>query len=271
MSSEGRRHEALRDFANLLPYCDPFWHSMLRHSARILVKTEETRSCLPRKSMERAVVTLENMVTKQPRVAGETSRVPPLKLLYAGRLIQLKGLHLALRAMALVVNHARAELTIVGKGPEESRLKADVHRFKLDQSVYFAPWMPKSEVLGLYSTHDALLFPSLHDSSGTVVMESIAHGRPVICLDLGGPPVTVDEHCARIVSPRGKNEEQVIQGIADAILEFSRMDSRDWEEMRRAAVRRAQFYTPDRVIGRVYGPLIGQGFAASQVELEVGS
>jgi len=265
MSRNGKRREALRDLANLLPYFDPFWQSMLRHCARIVVKTEETRACLPRKSRERAVVCLENMVTEQPCLAGETGRVPPLKLLYAGRMLPLKGLHLALRAMALVVDRERAELTIVGSGPEETRLKAEARRLTLEHFVHFVPWMPKSEVLGLYSTHDALLFPSLHDSGGTVVMEAIAHGRPVICLDLGGPPVTVDEHCARIVSTRGKTEDQVIQGMADAILEFVRMNSGDWEAMRRAAVRRAQFYAPDKVIARVYGPLIEPGIGGFQV------
>jgi len=242
---------------------------MLRRSARIAVKTEETRVCLPRKSRVRAVVTLENMITGKPCLAGEVGRVPPLKLIYAGRLLPWKGVHLALRAMALVVNRERAELTIVGKGPEEATLRAEVLRLNLKEFVHFAPWMPKSEVLGLYSSHDALLFPSLHDSGGTVVMEAIAHGKPVICLDLGGPPVTVDEHCARIVSTRGRTEEQVILGIAGAILEFSRMNSVEWEEMRRAALRRANFFAPDQVIARVYGPLLRSDITDSQADLHV--
>ena len=125
--------------------------------------------------------------------------------------------------------------------------------------------MSRSEVLALFATHDALLFPSLHDSGGTVVMEAIAHGRPVICLDLGGPAVTVDEHCARIVGTSGKTEEQVTQGLADAISEFARMTPGKWEEMRRAAVRRAQFYTPDQVIARVYGPILAPCLAMSHV------
>jgi glycosyltransferase involved in cell wall biosynthesis len=256
MSREGKRFEALRDLVNLLPYFDPFWRSMLRHCARIVVKTEETRACLPQKSKRRTVVTLENMLLEEPYLAGEIGRVLPLKLLYAGRLLPLKGVHLALQAVALLHDQVPVKLTIVGKGPEEFRLKEEVRRLRLEQSVHFFPWMPKSEVLALHATHDALLFPSLHDSGGTVVMEAIAHGRPVICLDLGGPAVTVDEHCARIVSTRGKSEEQVIQGIANAILELAHMTSGDWEEMRRAAVRRAEFYAPNQVIARVYGPLL---------------
>jgi glycosyltransferase involved in cell wall biosynthesis len=256
MSLRGRCFEALRDLVNLLPHLDPIWNLMLRRSARIVVKTEETRACFPRKSNKRAVVALENMVEEQPYLAGQVGRVPVLKLLYAGRLLRWKGVHLAVRAIALVCGQAAVRLTIVGKGEEELRLKEEVRRLGLEQYVEFVPWIPKSEVLALHETHDAFLFPSLHDSGGTVVMEAIAHGKPVICLDLGGPAVTVDEHCARIVNTRDKTEEQVIQGIADAILNLCNMPSAEWKEMRRAAVRRAQFYSPEQVIARVYGPLL---------------
>lgn len=256
LSAKGKIVEALRLLANVIPYFDPFWRSMLRHSARIAVRTEETRRCLPRNTTERTVLALENMVAEQPFLAGETERIPPLKLLYAGRLLAWKGIHLAIRAVALLDNQVPVELTIAGKGPEEARLKDEVRRLELEESIHFLPWMPRAEVPGLYATHDALLFPSLHDSGGTVVMEATWHGRPVICLDLGGPAVTVDKDCARIVSTNGKTEEQVIRGIADAILELARMPSNEWDEMRRAAIRRAEFYLPDRVIGRVYGSLL---------------
>jgi len=36
---------------------------------------------------------------------------------------------------------------------------------------------------------DALLFPSLHDEAGFVVAEAVAAGLPVVCLDVGGPPL----------------------------------------------------------------------------------
>jgi glycosyltransferase involved in cell wall biosynthesis len=264
MSGKGKRFEALRDFANLFPYFDPFWRSMLRRCSRIVVRTEETRACLPPKSVEQAVVTMENMVSEQPYLAGEIDRVAPLKLLYVGRLLPWKGVHLAVRAMVLVVDQAPVELSIVGKGQEESRLKEEVRRLRLEQSIHFLPWIPKAKVLALHATHDALLFPSLHDSGGTAVMEAIAYGKPVICLDLGGPAATVDEHCARIVRTSGRTEEEVIQGIAVAILELARMPSWKWDQMRQAAVCRARFYAPDQVIARVYGPLLKPHISSAQ-------
>src|ERR1035438_5848043 len=173
--------------------------------------------------MERTVVALENMVPEEPYLAGETERVPPLKLLYAGNLRPLKGVHLAVQAIALLRGQVSIKLTIVGKGPEESKLKEEVCRLGLQGFIHFLRWVPRVEVLALYETHDALLFPSLHDSGGTVVMEAIAHGRPVICLDLGGPATTVDEHCARVVNTKDMSEIQVIREMARAIRELAQM------------------------------------------------
>ena len=199
---------------------------------------------------------LENMVSQEPHLAGESNRGVPFKLLFAGRLIALKGIPLALKAMSLANDRIAASLTIVGKGPEEDRLKKEVRNLGLEECVEFIPWLPQPKMFEMYAAHDAVLFPSLHDSGGTVVMEAIARGRPVICLDLGGPAETVDRHCAKIVNTRGRTEEEVVRGIASAIVELAGMTQGDWEEMRRAAVRRAQYFSPERVIERVYGPLV---------------
>ena len=256
MSRKAWAFEAVRDFINLLPHIDPFWRSMLRRCARIVVKTEETRACLSRGSISRSVITLENMLSGPPHLAGEMDCIPPLKLLFAGRLLQWKGVHLAVRAIASLRDQVPVTLTIVGKGSDETRLKDQVRCLNLEQTITFIPWMPKAEFLCMYAKHDALVFPSLHDSGGTVVMEALAHGKPVIYLDLGGPANTVDEHCARVVNTKGRTEEQVVQEIANAIRDFAQMPAQEWREMRRRAVCRAQFYAPDLVIERVYGPLL---------------
>jgi len=60
-----------------------------------------------------------------------------------------------------------------------------------------------------------LLHPSLHDSGGTVCLEAMAAGRPMVCLDLGGPAVHVDENSGFAIP--AKSPEQVVDGIAEAL------------------------------------------------------
>jgi glycosyltransferase involved in cell wall biosynthesis len=257
MTPRGKLFEALRRVANWLPNLDPAWRLMLRNSDRIAVKTEETLACLPAYCAERAVVEMENMLPISPAIAGSVRRGAPLKLLYAGRLLPWKGVHLAIRALQHLGGRVDVRMTVVGRGPEEEKLKAEIRSLGLEGVVELKAWLPRAEVLGLYATHDALIFPSLHDSSGTVVMEAIAHGRPVICLDLGGPKITVDPTCARIVATAGKSEAQVVESLADAIANLAGLSDEDWAEIRRAAIRRAEYFAPQQVIARIYGPLAG--------------
>ena len=67
-------------------------------------------------------------------------------------------------------------LTIVGNGPEEERLKAAVALRNLTGNVEFISWMPQEKFLRLYDSHDLFLFPSLHDSTGWVVLEALCRG-----------------------------------------------------------------------------------------------
>ncbi len=48
---------------------------------------------------------------------------------------------------------------------------------------------------------DVLLFPSLRDGGGAVVVEAMACGLPVVCLDVGGPGFHVREGVGTKVGP----------------------------------------------------------------------
>ena len=51
-----------------------------------------------------------------------------------------------------------------------------------------------------------LVHPSLHDSGGMVCMEAMAAGRPVVCLDLGGPGIQVTSKTGFKVAATTPNE-----------------------------------------------------------------
>ena len=55
-----------------------------------------------------------------------------------------------------------------------------------------------------------MLFPSLHDSGGMVVLESLAYGLPVVCLNIGGPGIIVTNGCGRLVDVVGKSKAEVV-------------------------------------------------------------
>ena len=78
-------------------------------------------------------------------------------------------------------------------------MKADTVTRNIKDNVDFISWLPQKDFFELYASHDLLLFPSLHDSGGGVVLEALCHGMPVVCLDLGGPKDIVTPKSGRII------------------------------------------------------------------------
>jgi len=152
-----------------------------------------------------------------PRVPRQT----PPRILYAGRLVYWKGAHIAIQAFAkLLAKNSDARFTIVGNGPEEGRLRADVFAYKVKDSVDFISRLPQNRLFDLYESHDLLIFPSLHDSGGFVVLEALSHGMPVVCLDLGGPKDIVTPSSGVIVKTSGLNTAQAASRMASEMCDL---------------------------------------------------
>jgi len=112
------------------------------------------------------------------------------RFISVGNLIHLKGFHLGIMAFAQS-KLGDTQYWIVGDGPERSRLECLARRLGVADQVRFFGQLPRTKVLELLCRCQALIHPSLHDSGGLVCMEAMAAGRPVICLDLGGPAMQV--------------------------------------------------------------------------------
>lgn len=234
--------ELARTLLNLSAKCNPFLWLALARADLILVRTAETARALPPPYGRLAI---EHQEIGTPPRQRQSLLIPrnhgdPLKVLFAGRLLSLKGIHLALRAVA----SARAagvnlQFTIIGSGPKDVWLKQLAASLELDSSVLtWIERIPQDQLFGMYEDAHCLLFPSLHDSGGNVVLESLAFGLPVICLDLGGPKTLVDEHCAVVIATDQRTEQQVISALAEALTNLAANEPRRLE-MSRAAMERA--------------------------------
>jgi glycosyltransferase involved in cell wall biosynthesis len=96
---------------------------------------------------------------------------------------------------------------------------------------------------------DVFLFASLRDGGGLVVVEAMAAGKPVVCFDLGGPGLHVNEDCGFKVPAR--DPEQGVRDMAAALEKLAR-DRNLRARMGRAAFERArQVYDWDRVAERI--------------------
>lgn len=257
LSLSGRLKDALRDIANSLARYDPWVRSMYAQAALILMKTPESLQWLPEKFRAKAHCMLEIGIDARLEVATQfpepARNYQTLHLMYVGRFLYWKGMDLGLHAVAeLKRRGVPVRLTMIGQGGERERWQKLTAELRLADSVTWVPWMKQHDLLAAYRTFDALLFPSLHDSSGNVVLEAMASGLPVVCLALGGPAQLVDDSCGRAVEVDSRSAPEVIQALADALAELA--GNRDLiAQLRRGALEKAAGQGWRQVVAGVWG------------------
>jgi glycosyltransferase involved in cell wall biosynthesis len=147
--------------------------------------------------------------------------------------------------------YRNAILEIVGKGTEESRLHQLVNNLGLESRVRFTPWLPHKDVLARMREADVFLFPSFRDGGGAVVVEAMASGIPVICLNTGGPGFHIQDEWGIKIEP--KSPEYAINEMAKA-LERLYLDKDLRLRLGQAARKRAEeFYLWDRLGEKMQG------------------
>lgn len=239
--------EILRTVVNKLALFDPFLWAAYSRASLTLTSTGDTRRALPWPYRKRAVV-YPNLGFDPHTDVDVAQRAPgqPLRLLFVGRLLGWKGAHFAIRAVARCARAGTSvEFTLLGTGPFEKQLRRVAQEEGVEQQIRWIAGMPQHELFNLYLTMHCLLFPSLHDSGGSVVLEAQAHGLPVICLDLGGPATLVTQETALVIKTGGLSEDQLVHKLAGAI-ELLALDDARRTLMSKAAIAHAGTMTWSR-------------------------
>jgi len=253
MSPPGKFIEGLRYIANKLIWLDPVIWLTYSSADLVYAKTAETKAALPRIIQHKVFIRQEigiDPLNCQQKKGDAALYDGEFRLLFAGRLLHMKGLGLALKALSkLLQEGANVCFTIVGSGPERKRLGKLCSALGIDDRVNWIDRVPQTEMLAAYRKYDALLFPSTHDSSGNVVLEAMCHGLPVICLDLGGPPMVVGD-AGLVVDVTGKNADEVVQDLSIAIKLLSSEKLR--AKLREASIQRASNYSWSLIVGSFY-------------------
>ena len=181
----------------------------------VIASTQRTSHILKYKGIKN-----ELMPTIGLRCVNETSSVsmPPidngLRLLFVGRLVVLKGVHLLIEALS-GSEITDVSLTVVGDGKERGHLEKKARRMGVGDRVEFKGHVDKDRLPAVYANHHILVAPSLYESGGYTVLEAFMIQRPAIVTDVGGLAMSVNESCG-IRVPTG-SAKSVIEGLKKAI------------------------------------------------------
>lgn len=220
-SPRAKAYEWARATVRRLGELDPFVRLTGQRSAIIRATTEDTAQRLRHLGVGSIQIVTESGLSIEEITQLAECPIPlatPIRLISMGRLLHWKGFHLGIRAFAQA-NIPHAEYWILGDGAEQHRLQALAIELGVASQVKFFGRLPRAATLEKLADCHILVHPSLHDSGGWVCMEAMAAGRPVLCLDLGGPAVQVTEQTG--IKIPALHPHQAVRGLASAMVQLS--------------------------------------------------
>src|SRR6266550_544759 len=181
-------------------------------------------------------------------------------ILFVGRIEQIKGIDVLLRAMGLLFQlypDLRSDVCLLVVGgaldpgddePETEKileLRRLVHEHRMESNVAFVGSRGQEELALYYAAADVCAVPSLTESFGLVALEAMACGTPVVGTRVGGLQTVIENGESGLLVPAGD-----YRALAEAIAQVL-MDARLRMHLAHGARDRAEHFTWERVGDRV--------------------
>lgn len=167
------------------------------------------------------------------------------RIIYVGRLIEIKGIHLLIKALALSEYKDNIKLYIVGTGPDEyiETLNDTVNEKELKDNVIFTG--AQNDVTSYLAQSDIFVHPAVcEEGFGITMVEAMASSLPCVAFNKGAVP--------EIINP-GENgiivNEESPEALACAIDElYVIWKNGNLEPMRQNAVQTAKKFTIENTV-----------------------
>lgn len=210
-----------RRFVSVANKLSGFLNKLVPGKARadmLLVANKRTQDALPLEHPQ-VVMLAENGVDFNmfdPETSYKSSGKGRIRLVFMGRLVNLKAVDITLRALAMVRSEGiDATLSILGDGESRPSLEALTEELGLNDAVTFHGFLPQAICADHLREADTLILNSVHECGGAVILEAMSLGLPVIGADWGGPCDYLDADTGILVSPVPR--ESFPTRLADAI------------------------------------------------------
>lgn len=193
----------------------------------ILCKTEITRDLIPQRQADKAVL-FTDVAADISYVSGWDKKMKQnvTEFITVGHLDAWRGFDLIIEALPKVISkNSKIHLTIVGSGPDKVRLERLVKKYALEAFVTLAGKVSMNIYKDLMKNADVVVNAALKEGAVTVSFDSMAMGKPLICLDTTGYTRYFTNDYAILIPRKGRSE--VIQRLEEAMLRMTQPEERN--------------------------------------------
>lgn len=245
-----------RGLVHAVRWLSGFLHRLLpgkQQAHTILVANERTRAALPMGLNGRVIELVENGVDPKIWKAADSClrryEATGVRIVFVGRLVGWKGIDYLLKAFVLVLNQVGGSLEIIGDGVERTRLTSLAEELGISSRVTFSGWLSQEQIAKKLHLADIFVLPSVWECGGSVVLEAMASGVPVVATRWGGPADYLDDQTGVLVTPVSPTQFPI--DLADAILKLAKDPDLRRGLAARAAKVASERFDWDRKVDRI--------------------
>lgn len=168
--------------------------------------------------------------------APKRERCDEVRLLYIGRLIEVKGVRLLIYAVKnLIDTGKRVSLTILGDGPQYKEYVQLAEKLRIENSVHFEGYQMNKQPF--YQKTDIFVYPSVwQEAFGISIVEALAQGMICVASISGGIPEIIEDGVDGFLFERGN-----IKSLTETLLKAANTcSSVQYDVMAEAAKQKAR-------------------------------
>lgn len=217
MSVKGQALQMLRIMLKYTRFLNPLFIVAIHRASAIICRTDRTAALIP-KGYKQKVHLMSDGAIESDIFAYQTMPKEGkdcIQLVTTSRLIHTKNVITIIRALNFLPPMYKYHLTIVGSGPENHRICQEIQSLNLQGKITINPPVERTEVFKIIERSDIYLFASLKEACNLSLLEAMAVGLPIICLNWSGMAISTDEESA--IRLPVTNPEQMPKDMAQAI------------------------------------------------------
>lgn len=153
--------------------------------------SDTTKNDIQKIGTKKPIYVIPNCIQDEKSITVESKSN---QFVYLGRLVFYKNIEVILKSFKIVVKQfPDAKLVIAGDGPYKKSLQELAKKLDINNNIIFVGYVTAQQKTKLLAESNALLFPSVIEGFGLVMLESFQQNRPVVVSDV--PPMSdIIEH-----------------------------------------------------------------------------